>query len=55
MRISWNAHLKDELENRLHKEMCAGHITLSAARKLLVDDWRTAYRRLQRRVTSMMP
>jgi len=28
----WNASLKDKLENRLHKEMCAGHITLKEAR-----------------------
>jgi len=40
----WNAALKDKLENRLHKEMCAGHITLKQARNMLVNDWRVAYR-----------
>jgi hypothetical protein len=40
----WNAHLKDKLENRLHKEMCAGHITLKVAHDMLVNDWRKAYR-----------
>jgi hypothetical protein len=40
----YNAHLKDKLENRLHKEMCAGHIGLKAARDMLVNDWRKAYR-----------
>lgn len=40
----WNAHLKDKLENRLHKEMCAGHITLKQARDMLVNDWRVAYK-----------
>jgi len=40
----WNAHLKDKLENRLHKEMCNGHITLKQARDILVNDWREAYR-----------
>lgn len=40
----WNAHLKDKLENRLHKEMCAGHITLKQARDGLVSDWRQTYR-----------
>ena len=40
----WNAHLKDKLENRLHKEVCAGHISLSAARTMIVHDWRKAYR-----------
>lgn len=41
----WNAHLKDKLENRLHKEMCAGHITLKKAQDALVNDWRVAYRK----------
>lgn len=41
----WNAHLKDKLENRLHKEMCAGHITLKQAREMLVNDWRVGYRK----------
>jgi hypothetical protein len=40
----YNAHLKDKLENRLHKEMCAGRIALKAARDMLVNDWRKAYR-----------
>jgi len=39
----WNASLKDKLENRLNKELCAGRITLAAARRMLVDDWRKAY------------
>ncbi len=41
----WNAVLKDKLENRLHKEMCAGNITLKAARDMLVNDWRIAYKK----------
>ena len=40
----WNAHLKDTLENRLHKEVCAGRLTLKAARQMIVSDWREAYR-----------
>jgi hypothetical protein len=39
----WNAQLKDKLENRLHKEMCAGNITSKAAREMLVTDWTAAY------------
>ena len=39
----WNAVLKDTLENRLHNEVCAGHISLRAARGMLVNDWRKAY------------
>jgi hypothetical protein len=34
-----NAVLKDKLENRLYKEMCAGRLTLEEARDLLVNDW----------------
>lgn len=41
----WGAPLKDKLENRLHKEMCAGRITLKQAQEMLVNDWRVAYRK----------
>jgi len=41
----WNAVLKDKLENRLHKEMCAGKIPLKKARDMLVNDWREAYKK----------
>jgi len=43
--MPWNAHLKDKLENRLHKEVCAGHITLKKARDMISYDWRVAYKR----------
>jgi hypothetical protein len=36
--------LKDKLENRLHKEMCAGHISLREARDMFVGDWRAPIR-----------
>lgn len=39
----WNARLKDKLENRLNKELCAGRLSLRAARQMLVNDWRNAY------------
>jgi hypothetical protein len=39
----WNAVLKDKLENRLHKEICANKISLSKARNMLTNDWRKAY------------
>ena len=41
----WNAVLKDKLENRLHKEMCEGRITLKQARHMLTSDWREAYKK----------
>ncbi|WIT10464.1 hypothetical protein PFX98_16290 [Paucibacter sediminis] len=39
----WNAVLKDRLENRLHREICSGAITLDEGRAMLVNDWREAY------------
>lgn len=40
-----NAHRKDQLENFAHREVCAGKMTLAAARALFLADWRVAYRR----------
>ena len=40
----WNAVLKDRLENRLHKEVCAGNLSLEQAQKEIVEDWRVPYR-----------
>lgn len=39
----WNAHLKDKLENRLHKLVCNGVITLDTAQKEIREDWTKAY------------
>jgi hypothetical protein len=41
----WNAHMKDRVENRLHKEVCTGNITLEQAQKEISTDWRIPYRR----------
>lgn len=41
----WNAHDKDRVENRLHKEVCAGTLSLQDARALIAKDWTAAYRR----------
>ena len=40
----WGAYKKDRLENRLNKELCAGHLSLKAARKAETEDWRVAYK-----------
>jgi hypothetical protein len=40
----WNAARKDRLENRLHKAICTEHLPVECARKLLISDWRIAYR-----------
>ena len=41
----WNARMKDRLENRLHREVCKGSISLQDAQKAIVDDWQAAYRK----------
>jgi len=41
----WNASMKDRLENRLHKEVCAGRLALEDARQMIVSDWRKAWTR----------
>ncbi len=35
----WNAHIKDALENRLHREVCSGEIELTAAQHCIATDW----------------
>lgn len=42
---SWNAHMKDRVENRLHKEVCAGNLTLDEAQDYISKDWRKAFTR----------
>lgn len=41
----WNAARKDRVENRLHKELCAAHISLKKAREEITTDWRVPYKR----------
>lgn len=41
----WNATRKDRVENRLHKEVCAGAITLEDAQREISTDYRIPYRR----------
>lgn len=38
-----NAHLKDRLENRLHKLVCSGQITLDQAQHEIASDWVASY------------
>ncbi len=40
----WNARLKDRLENRLHKEVCAGTLKLGTAQRAISTDWIGAYK-----------
>ena len=41
--MPFNAHTKDKLENRLHKLVCAGTITLEEAQKQITTDWIKTY------------
>ena len=38
------SHEKDRLENALHREVCAGRISLRRAQRLIARDWVAAYR-----------
>lgn len=42
---TWNAHVKDKLENRLHELVCAGKISLSVAQHSISTDWIAAYKK----------
>lgn len=41
----WNAHVKDQLENRLHKMICGGQIGVEDAQKAIATDWVSAYKK----------
>ena len=42
---SWNAHVKDALENRLHKLVCDDKIPLALAQREIRIDWIAAYKK----------
>jgi hypothetical protein len=42
----YNAHIKDKLENRLHKMVCAGQITLQDAQKGISTNWIQMYNQI---------
>jgi hypothetical protein len=41
----WNAHVKDELEQRLHQLVCEGKVDLPTAQHDIAADWIGAYRK----------
>ncbi len=41
----WNAHVKDKLENELHKEVCDGKISMATAQHDISADWIAAYKK----------
>jgi hypothetical protein len=42
---TWNAHVKDDLEERLHEMVCDGNLDLSAAQRDISTDWIAAYKK----------
>jgi hypothetical protein len=41
---TWNAHVKDQLENFLHRQVCQGDIALDQAQQEIAKDWITSYK-----------
>ena len=41
----WNAHVKDQLENRLHRLVCVEKVDLNTAQHDIATDWIAAYRK----------
>jgi hypothetical protein len=41
----WNAHVKDQLENWFHTEVCAGRMPLTQAQKEISENWIDAYKK----------
>jgi hypothetical protein len=42
---TWNAHVKDALEERLHQLVCSGRLDLSTAQRDIATDWIAAYKK----------
>ena len=42
---TWNAHVKDTLEEHLHAMVCAGKLDLSTAQRDIATDWIAAYKK----------
>ena len=43
--IVWNAHVKDELEDRLHDMVCDGSVDLRTAQHDIASNWIAAYKK----------
>lgn len=41
--VPWNAHVKNKLEERLHKLVCSGRLPLEQAQREIAADWIAAY------------
>lgn len=54
-RTAWNAHVKDQLEVRLHSLVCSHKVDLSTAQKEIASDWIGAYRKYFRTDRPLAP
>jgi hypothetical protein len=45
--IEWNAKVKDRIEDRLHKLVCAGELDLATAQQAIARNWIAAYRQYE--------
>jgi len=52
---TWNAHVKDDLEERLHEMVCNGQIDLSVAQRDIAVDWIAAYKKYFRTDRPLAP
>lgn len=41
----WNAHVKDQLENKLHELICDGKLDMKTAQQEIATDWIAAYKK----------
>jgi len=41
----WNARMKDRLENKLHKLVCDGSLSLKEAQQAIANNWINAYKK----------
>jgi hypothetical protein len=42
---TWNAYVKDALEEHLHRLVCSGDLDLSTAQRDIATDWIAAYKK----------
>jgi hypothetical protein len=42
---TWNAHVKDSLEEHLHQMVCAGELDMGTAQRDIATDWIAAYKK----------
>jgi hypothetical protein len=40
-----NAHVKDEIENKLHELVCSGQLSIQDAQRMIATNWTAAYTR----------